>query len=312
MESATIPQSPSLAEAAAMMGLHLDQVVEPAERFVTLNGLRFHYLDWGAAGQPYLLLLHGGFQTAHSWDFFSLAMRRSYHVLALDQRGHGDTDWAPDGEYSAEAHQRDLDAFAASLGIERLAVCGLSMGGRNAFTFAARRPELARALVIVDVGPEIRRRGVDAIRRFITRRDELDSFEAFVQRAHRFNRRRPLEQFRGSLRHALKELPNGKWTWKYDQRLRDPSRRFRSSNEDEQATQQAWERVKSIRCPTLIVRGEVSDIFSEHDAAKLHAAIPSSQLVVVPRAGHLVQGDNPVAFEAAVRPFLESQAARFR
>ncbi len=312
MQSTSVTRPPSLSEAAALMGLHFDQMVEPADRFVSLNGLRFHYLDWGADAKPYLLLLHGAYQTAHSWDFFALAMRGRYHVLALDQRGHGDTDWAPKGEYGGENSQKDLDAFVAALGIKKLAICGLSMGGRNSFTFTARHPELVQALVIVDVGPEIRRRGVAAIRRFVTRQDEMASFEAFVQRAHRFNPRRPLEQFRGSLQHNLKELPNGKWTWKYDQRLRNAVRLDRSPQEQKRATEEAWALVKDIRCPTMIVRGGVSDIFSEHDAQKLYASIPGSQLVVVPKAGHLVQGDNPVAFEDAVRPFLEAQAARLR
>lgn len=311
MERATIPTGPTLAEAAILEGLHFKEVVEPADRFVTLNGLRFHYLDWGSTGRPYLILLHGGFQTAHSWDFFALAMRTSYHVLALDQRGYGDTEWSPNGEYGGDIPQHDLDAFIEALDIRQFAICGLSMGGRNAIACTARHPDKVRALVICDVGPEIRQRGVQAIRRFVSQQDEMDSFEAFVQRAHRYNPRRPLEQFRGSLRHNLKELPNGKWTWKYDKRFRDPARRLRVAQEDAEALERAWVQVKSIHSPTLIVRGGVSDIFSEHDAAKLQAAIPGSQLVVVPKAGHLVQGDNPPAFEAAVRPFLDGQLARF-
>ena len=140
---------------------------------------------------------------------------------------------------------------------------------------------------------------VENIRSFIQAPDELDTFEAFVDRAHQFNPRRSLENIRSRLTHNLEQLPNGKWTWKYDKALRSGERSFQAS-----ALQNLWDDVRAIGCPTLIIKGGESDILSSESAAKLQQAIPGSHLAEVPGAGHSVMGDNPEAFVGAVLPFL--------
>ena len=289
----------SIAQAAREMGLRLPEIVEPHDRHVTVGGLRLHYLDWGNADRPPMLLLHGGTQTAHSWDFFALAMRPHFHVLALDQRGHGDSDWAPDGDYSLEAHQRDIHGFVQAAGLERFVLIGLSLGGRNSLVYTATHPEGVRALVIVDVGPETRRDGRRQIREFVTTTDELDSVEAFAQRAQQHNPRRPISQLMGSLRWNLKQLPNGKWTWKYDKLLRTPGYRIPGGSRE-----YLWDCATRLSCPTLVVRGGESLVLDRDGAERLREAVRGSQLVEVPHAGHTVPGDNPLGFEMAVRPFL--------
>jgi len=264
-----------------------------------LRGLRFHYLDWGTEGKPPFVCLHGGAQTAHSWDDFAPVVRNDYHVYALDQRGHGDSDWASDGDYSRDTQCADVEAFVSALGLSPFILTGLSMGGINAITYTARYPEKVRALIIVDVGPEIETRGRENIQNF-TRIDALDSFEAFVERAHRFNPRRSLENLRQRLSHNLKQLPNGKWTWKFDQQ------RLNAGIRSGLGPEGLWEDVRKIRCPTLIVRGGESDILTPEAAQRLQAAIPGSRLTVVPGAGHSVMGDNPTGFNAAVQEFLRS------
>jgi esterase len=272
------------------------------DRTLTLRGLRFHYLDWGAEGKPPFVLLHGGAQTVHSWDDFAPVVRNDYHVYALDQRGHGDSDWAPDGDYSRQTQCEDIAAFVSALRLSPFILAGLSMGGINAITYTARYPERVRALIIVDVGPEIETRGRENIQNF-TRVDELDSFEAFIERAHRFNPRRSLENLRQRLSHNLKQLPNGKWTWKFDQQRLNAGVRSGIGPEG------LWEEVRKIRCPTLIIRGGESDILSPAAAERLQAAIPNSRLTVVPGAGHSVMGDNPEGFAAAVQEFLRTLKA---
>ncbi|MBF8299492.1 MAG: hypothetical protein HW397_541, partial [Dehalococcoidia bacterium] len=132
---------------------------EYTDRRVTLGSLRFHYLDWGNPRAQPMLLLHGGGQTAHSWDEFSRAMRDRYHVIALDQRGHGDSQWSPDKIYSLHAQLRDVSRFVVKLGLNKIVLIGLSMGGRNAIAYAAVHPEKLNRLVIVDIGPETMARG---------------------------------------------------------------------------------------------------------------------------------------------------------
>jgi pimeloyl-ACP methyl ester carboxylesterase len=176
------------------------------------------------------------------------------------------------------------------------------MGGRNAYMLAARRPEGVKALVIVDHGPEPRREGSGRIRNFVQLPDLLDSYEEFVQRVHQYQPHRPLEQIRGSLVHNVKQLPNGKWTWKYDKALRDPSR-----SRPGVSAHEAWQQLKKIRCPTLIVRGSESDLFARETAEKMLQAIPNASFAEVERAGHLVPGDNPVGFIEALINWLDSR-----
>ncbi len=265
----------------------------------TANRLKFHYVEWGSPNALPLLCLHGITQTAHSWDEVAEALSSDYRVICLDQRGHGDSDWAPNGEYNRQGMATDVEALTDALGLSRFLLCGMSMGGINSITFTARHPQKVTALVIVDVSPEIKTEGVQNIRSFIQASDELDSFEAFVERAHQFNPRRSLDNIRSRLSHNLKQLPNGKWTWKYDKALRSGERSFNASG-----LLDLWDDVAKIRCPTLILKGAESDILSSEGAEKLRAAIPESRLVVIPGAGHSVMGDNPQAFVEATRAFL--------
>ena len=217
---------------------------------LSLRGLNFHCLDWGTAGKPPFVLLHGGAQTAHSWDDFAPVVRADYHVYALDQRGHGDSDWAPRRGITPATPRLKMWPPLSPSGVSRPhLLAGLSMGGINAITYTARYPDRVRALVIVDVGPEIEHKGQENIQGFVGI-DALDSFEAFVERAHRFNPRRSLDNLRQRLSHNLKQLPNGQWTWKFDQTRRG-SGSLRSSLKPEEL----WQDVGTIRCPTLIVRG---------------------------------------------------------
>lgn len=271
------------------------------DRQVTARGLAFHYVEWGDPQAPTVLCLHGITQTAHSWDEVAEALAPEFHLLCLDQRGHGDSQWSPDGSYARGEMAEDVAAIANELGLSSFLLCGMSMGGINSITFTAYHPDRVRGLVIVDVSPEIQAKGVQNIRSFIQAADELDTFEEFVARAHQFNPRRSLDNIRSRLRHNLKQLPSGKWTWKYDIQLRSAGRGFQAN-----ALESLWDDVARIRCPTLIVKGAESDILSEESAAKMRSAIPGSEVALIPGAGHSVMGDNPEAFVAAVRPFLRA------
>src|SRR4029077_15157858 len=117
----------------------------------TLNGLHFHFLDWGADGERPLLLLHWGAQTAHSWDDVAPDLATDHHVLALDQRGHGDSAWAPAGRYARADFVGDVLAFLDDRAWPAATLVALSLGGVNSIAFAAAHPERIRGLVVVDV-----------------------------------------------------------------------------------------------------------------------------------------------------------------
>ena len=295
-------QGLSLHNAARESGVSFSKEWLPQSKWVQANNLNFHYLEWGDPTKPPILMLHGFAQQAHSWDFVALAFADKHRIIALDQRGHGDSDWAPDGDYTPETQQQDIAAIVDKLNLDGFVLMGLSMGGRNSFTYASNNPERVRALVIVDAGPENVRLGTQNIQRFVEQDDQLDSIDAFVDRVVSYNPRRDPVQIRGSIINNLKELSNGKWTWKYDKILRSPGRM--GQHQDPDTTKRLWNYLESLSCPTLVVRGDRSDVISTETTDEMHKRIPSSRLAIVENAGHLVMGDNPSGFESAVTKFI--------
>jgi pimeloyl-ACP methyl ester carboxylesterase len=291
-----------LREAAARAGIELEELVLPMERRVEANGLELHYLDWGSEGLPRLLFLHGGGLNAHTWDLVCLSLRGDFHCHALDQRGHGDSAWSPEADYSLEAHSADLEAFVDRLGWARFWLVGMSLGGAAALDYAGRRAERLEGLVLVDIGPDGRDAGRQRIADFVSGPREMDSVDDFVQRALSFNPRRKPELLRRSLLHNLRQTPEGKWTWKYDYR------RYGSFTPEERKRRSAklWAAVPRVTCPTLVVRGAQSDVFHDEDAEKLTAALPSGRWVRIEGAGHTVQGDQPKALVGALREFFKA------
>ncbi len=267
------------------------------DKTITLNGLRFHYRDWGnEAAQP-LVLLHGFSSHARSWDTLARAMRGRYHVLALDQRGHGESEWAPD--YAPERMVEDVDAFAKALTLPRFALLGLSMGGRNAYAYTAAHPDTVDRLVIVDIGPEIVATGSDRIRAGVQARDVFDDPKEAVQAARAANARADESELHHRVTNNLMTRDDGRWTFRYDAALRSPDRPL--PRPDPEA---AWASLPRITCPTLLVRGAESDILDRATAERMVREIPNCRLVEVPDAGHSVPLDNPRGFLAAVQDFL--------
>ena len=280
----------TLYDAARQMGVPFAKENAPVDKFLQLDGLNFHYLEWGDAANPTILMLHGNSQQAHSWDFVSLALSDRYHALVLDQRGHGDTDWAPDGDYSVEAQEQDVERVVQALGLDNFTLIGHSMGGRNAYVWASRHPNKLNALVIVDTGPQTQRRGQDRIKRFRELPDELDSFEEFVRRVQEYTGRTET-QVLGALKYSIRQRSDGKWTWKYDKAMRTGGLRSPGWTPD-----QLWKCLARIDCPTLVLRGDRSDLFSEETMERMQATIPDCATATISGAGHLVQGDNPADF----------------
>jgi esterase len=291
---------------AAVAGVPLPEIVLPEGHHLLLGPMRFHYLDWGTKGLPPALFLHGGGLNAHTWDLVCAALRLERHCLALDQRGHGESEWSPQMDYSTESHVADLDAFVATLGLERFVLVGMSLGGANALAWAGEHSRRLAGLVLVDVGPEIRFEGARKIQAFTSEATPLESVDQYVERAMAFNPRRNRELLRRSLLHNLRRMPDGRWMWKYDQRHRgkiDHAARDRRRD-------LLWAAVDKVECPTLVVRGAQSDVFHDEDAERLAARLRHGRWVKVERAGHTVQGDNPAGLLVPLRAFLDEVAPR--
>lgn len=293
---------------AEAIGLHVPAIVQPEDRFVDLNGIRFHYLDWGNPHLPPLILLHGGSLTAHTWDMTALLLRDHYHIIALDQRGHGDSGWTPEAQLGADNSDlmlSDTEAFIDHLGYDRLILCGMSMGGINAFRYAARHPDRLRALIIVDVAPVLMDQGQIEMEAFRRDTETMDRFEDFLERAIQFNPQRQSAHLRYSLMHSLKEVSAG-WTWKQDHRPRPNAPRTSEEARAARAAQNArlWDDVRVITTPTLLMRGALSKILSAESAADTAVAMPDCRLVEITGAGHSVQGDNPRDFAVELDRFV--------
>ena len=278
----------------------MSTIIEPQDQIVDVDGFKMHYLDWGNEDKPPMLLLHGRTQLAHSWDFTALAFHEDFHVIAMDQRGHGDSDWSSDGDYSLNNHIPDINAFVEALGLRSIRLIGHSMGGRNSMVYTSLHPTRIETLVLVDIAPlEDRPEGGAMSGAWQRLPQEADSFEEFVQAAHEVNPRRTLEQLRGSLGHQLRQFPNGKWSWKWDPALRDAD--TIGWNVD-----RLWECAAKIRCPTLLIRGGDSGLVSDATVQRMMDSIPGMTAAVIPGAGHLVPGDRPALFQDEVRKFIST------
>ena len=285
---------------AVRAGFAFGGVVLPSEHDINVGQLRFRYLDWGTKGLRPILFLHGGALTAHTWDLCCLALRDEFHCIALDQRGHGDTDWAPDADYSIGAQREDIRGFADRLGLDRFVLVGQSMGAINGLAFAVTHPERLSALVMIDAGPEVRRRGSSRIREFVNGGAKPETLEEIIERALAFNPRRDPQILRRSLMHNLRRQPDGSWGWKYDRS------RFQRLDHDTHLAERRRlaDNLAKVTCPALVIRGAESDVFHQDDAERLAKNFPDGRQITIAQAGHTVQGDNPKDLVAALREFL--------
>ncbi len=286
-----------LSMVAATAGVNLKAEL-PTHHHVLLNNRRFHYVEWGNAGSPPLLFLHGGNQSARTWDIVCLALSRKFHCIALDQRGHGDSEWSYEGHYAPEDHCEDIKALVTHLGWDRFGLIGMSMGGMHAITYAAQNRQKLDALVCVDVGPFVQMNKSKELVSFVERNGAPQSFDDFVHAALTHNPRRKEELLRHSLTHTTRRLADGTWTWKADRRkkldLIEMQMRLDKLAED----------CRHIQCPTLVVRGEKSPTFSREDADRFVALLADGTHVTVPNAGHTIQGDNPKGLIEVLEKFF--------
>jgi esterase len=271
----------------------MTNLLRPLDRFLLVNALRLHVLDWGGDGRTPLLLLHGFTGHAHAWDTLSIALQPHFHVYALDQRGHGDSD--PADTYDTVAAFADVSGVVDQLGLTALVLVGLSMGGRNAMYFASRRPDLLQKLVIVDIGPEISRRAMDAPAG-PPEPDSWQSIEQAAQHLARANRFPGIHYYRWVVSHSLRQRPDGSLGWAWH-----PSIKERRSQSDIDW----WAVIRAITPPTLVLRGEESPVLDREVAERMAKELPRGRFVEIPRALHTLHEDNPDAVLAALKEFLD-------
>ena len=290
----------SLISSAADLGISHGPTIRYRSSNVVVRHQRFHFLEWGAADAPPILLLHGSNQSAHSWDLVSLHLADRFRVLALDQRGHGDSEWARDADYSCDAMAADALAMLDELGIEQPIVIGHSMGGMNALRLTLDNPDRMASLILVDIGPEISTEGAKTIRSFVTKNREFDDLEHFISNVQKYDPYRSREHIERTVKYNLLQRADGKFVSKRDHGPRlETTQAHRASGDRFDLAE-----VANLTLPTLIVRGGDSNVLTAEGATRFVEALPDGQLETVERAGHNVHGQNTPDFLAAINRFL--------
>lgn len=273
------------------------------QRAITLagsQGLQLSADEWGRRGDPTVVLLHGGGQTRHSWKQTGAALANAgRHVVALDLRGHGDSQWSPTADYDISYFRDDLLAVLGQVATPTILV-GASLGGITSLLATAARPDLVERLVLVDIATRIETEGVERIREFMHSAPEgfasleeaADAVAAYLP--HRERPPRP-EGLRKNLR-----LRDGRWYWHWDPRLFTSQRRV--APEEAQARLDAAAR--TIAVPTLLLAGGLSDIVSHESVEHLRTVIPHVEVLVLGEAAHTAAADDNDAFTAAVAEFI--------
>ena len=267
------------------------------ERSVVVGGLRLHFFEWGIVGRPVLCFLHGGSAHAHWFDLVAPVFADRFHVISLDQRGHGESQWADPPAYATENFAADLLGFIDALGPTRVALIGHSMGGHNAMSFAAWHPDRVSALVIVDSRPMIptdrldrlRRRGERTLRPYPTREAAAQSFRLVPRET---NADPALLAHIGAAGVVERD---GAWVYRFDP----------ASNAARRPVD-AWTLLDRITAPTLIARGELSPVLPRDMADKLRAAIRGASLVEIPASYHHLVLDNPAGFVEELDRFVSA------
>lgn len=275
-------------------------------------GIRLAADVGGDPARPAVVLLHGGGQTRHSWNKLARHLvQLGYHAVSLDLRGHGDSDWAPQGDYSVDAFAADLHAVLGQLQRPPVLI-GASLGGITSLLAVGEcERTIARGLVLVDVVPRMEEAGLRRIHAFM--RANLDGFDtldevaaavtAYLPQRHRA----PNPQ---GLRKNVRQAGNGRFYWHWDPALIHSDRRPDGTRAAERLRRAA----RAITLPTMLVRGKLSDVVSQEGVDDLLALICGARAIEVDGAGHMVAGDQNDPFNDAVEQFLvelgEPAAAR--
>jgi len=264
---------------------------QPAEHYLQLGALRIHLLDRGA-GRP-LLLLHGTGDNARTWDLLAPGLAKSFRVLAMDQRGHGKSDWAVPPAYRCEDYLCDLTAAIDILGLDGLILLGHSMGALHASLYAALNPERVAALIHVDIEPfppDWNRKYLLGLYKSLP--DAYASPEDYVDEIARNAPYARREHLRDLASRALARKGD-RWHRTYDREIL-----ARFDHYDLRG------RLAEIRCPTLVIRGTESRVLGREAAERMVRALPAGELAEIPKAAHPAHLDNPEAFREAVLGFL--------
>jgi esterase len=270
---------------------------------VVINDLTCHYLQWGDAGSPAVLMLHGLRSYAWTWEPVARALSDSYVVIAPDFRGRGDSSWDPQRRYFTDTYVSDIENLVALLGVTSLRIVGHSMGGAVGYAYAAQHPDQIDALVVEDIGPgsSTSTAGAERVLREVSSTpagfDSLDAVRAYWRRI------RPDitdDALTSRIEHTVRQGTGGCWEWKLDMAGIAAAR----LSGDPAGPVDLWACIDALRCPTLVIRGARSDFLPADTCIRMARRQPLLRWAEVPAAGHYAHDDNPDVFTRLVVDFL--------
>jgi esterase len=272
-------------------------------QFVTINGLRLHYLDYGQIGKPALICIHGLSGNAHNFDSLAPHLAGSYHVLSMDVRGRGDSQWGSGDDYNETNYTSDLAGLIDVLRFPRTTLIGTSMGGAIAMLYAGGFPQRVARIVLNDVGPEIDPAGVKRITEYMsTAPSEFGSLAevaAYYRQNYPAMREIPQQELLEFVKWGVKPTENGTLRWKMDPAIRNLPRTGSSARPLDM-----WVPYARITAPVLVVRGADSDILARATAERMRLVLPGlARVVEVPGVGHAPSLLEPAALNA-IEAFL--------
>jgi pimeloyl-ACP methyl ester carboxylesterase len=281
-----------------------DQVIELCGDGLVLAATRFTRED-ECGTVPDVVLVPGGGQTRHTWRRVATTLaRRGWNPVSVDLRGHGDSGWADDGDYSLDAYARDIAQVVRGLGT-RPALIGASVGGLASMVALADPDpaacDIASALALLDVTPRLSTDGISEIGEFM--RHNMAGFVSLEDAADALagrGRRRPDP---GRLQHTMRRR-GGRWYWHWDPRIADHIHDTPGAVEAEQRYEHAIAAAARVRVPTLIARGEHSTVVSQEAADELAATMLHPEPVNLPGVGHMFAGDDNDPFTGVLIDFL--------
>ena len=267
----------------------------PQDRFINVNGLRLHFLDWGTETKPPLILLHGIGRVAHTFDHLAAHFSKDYHVIAVDMRGHGDSGWSADGAYLVEDYVKDIEGLATQLQLRNIVIWGNSTGGRVAQVFAGMHPDLVAAVISEDVGPERPREIADSGTNRMRQEDETGwaSEDELLAQLKTSNSRTNPDVLAAYVKYGSKRRPDGRVIWKRDPKIANGF-----------VPTELWRFVREIKAPIIYVLGGRSTIVPAATQQELKRALPQVQIVTLPGLGHYPSEENTKDFLETVDRFL--------
>jgi len=281
----------------------MTQRVQATSKFIDVNGLQIHYLEWGKVEMPVVVCVHGYTSSAQAFNALARHLQDRYRVIAMDVRGHGESSWSPAGAYEYVDQASDLAALVDRLELSRFALIGTSMGGIIAMTYAADHADRLNALVINDIGPDAEA-GSTRITGLVGARPDtfatLDAAMAYRRDISPITAARPVEDQEELARGVLREDASGQWVWKMD-----PAYIERRLSRGAPVRPVLWPVLSRLQCPTLVIWGTDSDVLSEAQARRMAETLPNGQLVPVSGVGHAPILTEPAALSAIERLLIQ-------